>query len=391
MKSKKETQIKKVVGGKNNMSIKYVCTECGKKYDSTTQIFRCECGGVLDLESFPISFSPSEIIKNEWSLFRYLKALPFEDDFDLWKDVTMGEGLTPIVPIDRNNPNLLAKVDYMMPTLSFKDRGAAVLIAQAKAIGVKKVIQDSSGNAGNSIAAYAGRAGMACDIYVPEGTSEKKIKQITAHGAKIHVIKGTREDTARAALEAVEKGGGFYASHVYNPFFYQGTKTYAYEIYEQLKGDVPEILVIPVGNGTLLLGSYYGFKELLDVGLIKKMPRIIAVQAEGCAPIYKAFKEGRDSVEEVTNSGTLAEGIAIAAPKRGKQILEAVRATAGEIIKAPEDKIVEAREYLAEKGFYVEPTTAATYAGFMTYYKENSSRMCGKILIPLCGAGLKAN
>jgi threonine synthase len=373
------------------MSIKYVCTECGNKYDITTEIFRCECGGIFDLESFHVSFSPADIVNDEWSLFRYLKVLPFGDDFDSWQDVTMGEGLTPIVPIEKNNPDLLVKVDYMMPTLSFKDRGAAVLIAKAKSMGVKRVIQDSSGNGGNSIAAYAGRAGMACDIYVPEGTSEKKIKQISAHGAKVHIIKGTREDTARAALKAVEEGDGFYASHVYNPFFYQGTKTYAYEIYEQLKGDIPEVLIIPVGNGTLLLGSYYGFKELFDLGLIKKIPRIIGVQAEGCSPIYKAFREGRDSVEEVANTGTLAEGIAIAAPKRGKQILEAVRRTAGEIIIAPEDKIIEAREYLAKQGFYVEPTTAATYAGFIAYYKENSNMLRGRILIPLCGAGLKAD
>ncbi|KJS81281.1 MAG: pyridoxal-5'-phosphate-dependent protein subunit beta [Peptococcaceae bacterium BICA1-8] len=373
------------------MSVKYVCAECGKEYDITTRVFRCECGGLFDLGRFDISFSEKNILRHEWSLFRYLKALPFDDDVDVWKGITMGEGLTPIVPIEIANPNLLVKVDYMMPTLSFKDRGAAVLISKAKEMGVTKVIQDSSGNGGNSIAAYARRAGMECDIYVPEDTSEKKIKQISAHGAKVHIVKGTREDTAEEALKAVEAGKGFYASHVYNPFFYQGTKTYAYEVYEQLNGDIPEVLVIPVGNGTLLLGAYYGFNELFELGLIDKMPRIIAVQAEGCAPIFKAFKEGKNSVEEVTNLGTMAEGIAIAAPKRGKQILEAVRATKGEIIIAPEDKITEARKYLAQKGLYVEPTTAATYAGFLAYCKENKELVQEKILIPLCGAGLKSH
>lgn len=371
------------------MSIKYICCECGKKYDPKTLAFKCECGGLFDLEKFDFSFSKKDILNNEWSLFRYFKALPFNDNCDLWKSVTMGEGLTPIVPLDNENPNILVKVDYLMPTLSFKDRGAAVLISKAKELGIKKVVQDSSGNAGSSIAAYAARAGIECDIYVPEGTSSKKIKQISSHGATVHVIQGTREDTAQAALNAVENGEGFYASHVYNPYFYQGTKTYAYEIYEQLEGEMPKTIVVPVGNGTLLLGCYYGFSELYNLGLIKEIPKFIAVQAEGCSPIYKAFIEGKDFVEEVINTGTLAEGIAIAKPMRGKQILEVIKATNGVIITAPENKINEARKYLAQKGFYVEPTTAATFAGFLVYYNENKHNLTGKIIIPLCGAGLK--
>ncbi|MTI69672.1 MAG: threonine synthase [Firmicutes bacterium] len=371
------------------MAIKFICNECGKKYDPKTLIFKCDCGGLLNLDEFHFDFSKEDILQNEWSLFRYLKTLPFDDNFNLWKDISMGEGLTPIVPLEKNNPNLLVKVDYSMPTLSFKDRGAVILISKAKELGVKKVIQDSSGNAGTSIAAYASRADIKCDIYVPEGTSSKKIKQISSHGAKVNIVKGTREDTQKAALNAVKNGEGFYASHVYNPFFYQGTKTYAYEIYEQLNGDMPSSVVIPVGNGTLLLGCYYGFKELLSLGLIEKLPKIIAIQAEGCAPIYKAFKEGKNYVDEIKNTGTLAEGIAIAKAMRGKQILEAIKASKGDIIKAPENKIIDTKKYLANKGFYVEPTTAATFAGFLKYYKKNDYSLDYKVVIPLCGSGLK--
>ncbi|MGE5631905.1 MAG: threonine synthase, partial [Caulobacteraceae bacterium] len=294
--------------------VNYVCSQCGRKHDPGELIFRCECGGLLDIEKFDFSFSRKDILSNEWSIFRYLKALPFDGSSEVWKQVTMGEGLTPIKALEEGDPDTLLKVDYLMPTLSFKDRGAVIVIAIAKELGVKRVIQDSSGNAGNSIAAYASRAGITCDIYVPEHTSPKKINQIASYGATVHVIKGTREDTAREALKAAEKGDAFYASHVYNPFFYQGTKTYAYEIYEQLDGNVPDNIVIPVGNGTLLLGSYYGFKELFGLGLIFKMPRIVAVQAEGCAPIYEAFKADKPTVESVVNKGTLAEGIAIAEP-----------------------------------------------------------------------------
>ena len=371
------------------MKYNYECHECRKKYAPESLVFRCECRGMLDLEKLGFQFSDKDIIKSEWSIFRYIKAMPFDKHFSFWKDISMGEGFTPIVLLEKDNPSLLVKVDYMMPTLSFKDRGAAVLIAKAKELGVKKVIQDSSGNAGTSIAAYASRALIECDIYVPENTSAKKVKQISFHGANVHLIKGTREDTAKAALTAAESGEGFYASHVYNPFFYEGTKTYAYEIYEQLNGEIPEALVIPVGNGTLLLGSYYGFKELLEARLITKLPRIIAIQSQGCAPIYKAFCEGKSTVEGVTNIGTLAEGIAIAEPKRGKQILDAIRDTNGEVIIAPENKIAETRKYLAERGFYVEPTTAATFSGFFDYYEKNQYRLNGKIILPLCGAGLK--
>lgn len=369
------------------MKTYYICSDCGKKYLVDASLYKCTCGGILDLEKLNFEFSKKDIISSEWSIFRYLKALPFEKNSTIWKEITMGEGLTSIVPLDVNIPNVFVKMDYMMPTLSFKDRGAAVLIAKAKELGVTKVVQDSSGNGGNSIAAYANRAGISCDIFVPEGTSPKKIKMITSHGAKVHIVKGSREDTAKAALETLESGNVFYASHVYNPYFYEGTKTFVYEIYEQLDDNMVDTLVIPVGNGTLLLGCYYGLQELYELGLIQKMPKIVGIQAKGCSPIYKAFKEGKSVVDEIINTGTMAEGIAIANPKRGKQILQAIRSTNGDIIIAPEEKILEAQEILAKKGFYVEPTTAATFAAFFEYYKENPD--LGKVLIPLCGAGLK--
>lgn len=372
------------------MQFIYTCNQCGKIYNPDIQIFRCSCGGLLDIVKNDYRFSKSDILTSEWSIFRYLKSMPFNENFDIWKDITMGEGLSPLVMLDKEFPNVMVKMDYMMPTLSFKDRGAAVLISKAKELGVKKVIQDSSGNAGTSIAAYAVRAGIACDIYVPENTSAKKISQIAYHGAHVHLIEGSRENTAKAALEAVERGDGFYASHVYNPFFYEGTKTFVYEIFEQLDGIMPDALVIPTGNGTLLLGAYYGLRELIAMELIDKMPRIIAVQSENCAPIFKAFKNGLLNVESVANSGTIAEGIAIAEPQRGKQILEAIRATGGEVITAPENKIVETRKYLAKKGFYVEPTTAATFAAFFEYYNKSDKTRNETFIIPFCGAGLKA-
>lgn len=367
------------------MKEQYICHSCHRTYDVTENIWKCECGGLLDLIKEPLDIDPSKWEKDIPSLWRYVDVLPFEQDSPVWKSVTMGEGFTPLVILDESEPNTFVKVDYMMPTLSFKDRGAAVLIAKAKELGVTKVIEDSSGNAGTSIAAYAARAGIQCHIYLSESTSPKKIAQVKAHGANVHAVKGNREDVARAAIEAVTKEKTFYASHIYNPYFFEGTKTYAYEIWEQM-GTAPDSLIIPVGNGTLLLGAYYGFKELLAAGLIEKMPKMIAIQAEKCAPLAKAFVNNEKAAKEVVNEGTVAEGIAIAAPARSEQVLAAVRETNGKIITTSEEEIIKARETLAKKGFYVEPTTAANYAGYLKYLHRADE----KIVIPLCGAGIKA-
>nr|WP_319417991.1 threonine synthase [Virgibacillus necropolis] len=292
----------------------YICSVCHKVYDPATLVWRCECRGLLDLQAFASNFSSDKINKEPATMWRYKEALPFQENGDAWKSVTMGEGFTPIVPLNGAESSVLLKLDYLMPTLSFKDRGAAVLVAKAKELGVTKLVADSSGNAGTSIAAYGNRAGIDCHIYVPESTSPKKIKQIRGHGAIVHTVPGDREDTAEAAKRAVDEGNMFYASHVYNPYFYQGTKTYAFEIWEQMNGDLPEVVVVPVGNGTLLLGVYYGFKELSDLGLIDKIPRILAIQSERCAPLALAFQNELEMAEPVVNKGTAAEGISIVNP-----------------------------------------------------------------------------
>lgn len=369
------------------MEINFICSECRKIYPIESLKLKCDCGGMLDIEEYNISLN--NIDKNIFSLFRYKDALPFDNESNIWKDITMGEGLSPIVPLDSENENILLKVDYLMPTLSFKDRGAAVLISKAKELGVKKVIQDSSGNAGTSIAAYASRANIECDIYVPSNTSISKINQIKFHNANIHLIEGSRENTAAAAMDAVLSTNNFYASHVYNPLFYEGTKTFIFEIFEQLENKLPDILFLPVGNGTLVLGAYIGLKNLYDLKLIDNFPKIIAVQSENCAPIYNSFINNIDDIADIESTETLAEGIAIKNPMRGKQILRAIKETNGEIILAPENKILNTQNFLAKKGFFVEPTTAATVAGFLEYNNKFNISKNNKVLIPLCGSGLK--
>ncbi len=390
------------------MNLHLVCSECQRTYDPASRAWRCTCGGLLDLAGYEAQFPIMAIQARPATLWRYREALPFAAGYDGWQQVTMGEGMTPLLPLYAQEPHILLKAEYLMPTLSFKDRGAAALIARAQESGVRRLIADSSGNAGTAIAAYAARAGIACDVYVPASASPKKLNQIAAHGASVHAISGSREETAAAAIAAVEREGIFYASHVYNPFFFQGTKTYAFEIWEQLGWKAPAVLVLPVGNGTLVLGAYYGFRDLLRAGLIERMPRFLAIQAEGCAPLARAFQRGEAVAEPIINTGTEAEGIAIAAPARSRHILAAVRETQGAIITVSDTAITAARAALARHGFYVEPTAAAPYAGFLEYLAGmQSGRLPSnhqpvfsddprspasgeQVVIPLCGAGLKA-
>ena len=389
------------------MAFNLRCSACGREYEPVSLVWRCSCGGLLDLPEFAARFPLGSIQERPPTLWRYREALPFAPEYAGWQAITMGEGFTPLIALAPEAPGVLLKVEYQMPTLSFKDRGAAVLIAKARELGITRVIADSSGNAGTSIAAYAARAGIACDVYVPASASAKKLRQIAAHGATVHAIPGSREDTAAAAIAAVEREQVFYASHVYQPFFFQGTKTYAFEVWEQL-GGAPDVLVLPVGNGTLLLGAYYGFQDLRRAGLIERLPRILAVQAAGCAPLASAFACGEAEAASVVNTGTEAEGIAIAAPARGRQILAAVRETGGVIIAVSDAAIEQARSYLAKRGLSVEPTAAAPYAGFFEYIARSlnaqplpahlplfssdplSAASGERVVISLCGAGLKA-
>lgn len=362
----------------------YSCSECKKVYPIEASRWKCECGGLLDLLQSE-SYKNYDNWTSQRSIWRYVSSMAGSEYLTGWPSITLGEGQTPLLVLDESTPNAFLKVDFMMPTLSFKDRGAAVLVTLAKQLGVNKLIADSSGNAGTAIAAYSAKAGIDCDVYVSSHTSPNKLAQIEAHGANIKTVRGTREDVATAAQSAVEEEQVFYASHVYNPYFYEGTKTYAYEVYEQL-GTVPDTVLIPVGNGTLLLGVYYGFRELLIAKKIDRMPKIIAIQAEKCAPLAKAFESQELTVKSVVNEGTLAEGIAIASPARSKQIVEAIRETKGTFITISEDEILEARIKLAAKGFYVEITSAINYAGYIKYADSKDE----VIVIPLCGAGIKS-
>ncbi|MFF3020414.1 pyridoxal-phosphate dependent enzyme [Streptomyces sp. NPDC057939] len=358
----------------------YLCPEDGTRADVRTAPWCCPvCGGPWDLDFAPDPAIALEPAAGPHSLWRYAAALPLPGAFA----VSLSEGHTPLVPLAER---VHAKLDFLMPTLSFKDRGAVMLAELARRLAPERVVADSSGNAGTSVAAYCARAGLSCEVFVPEGTSEKKTEQMRARGATVRIVPGGREATARAARAAADAPGVFYASHVFNPYFLQGTKTYVYEIWEAMAGRLPEVLVVPVGNGTLLLGAALAVEELARRGV--RPPALIAVQAAAVAPLATAFASGAEDAEPVPQLPTLAEGIAIPAPPRARQILAAVRKSGGTFLTVPDDRLREAQRDLAGRGLFVEPTAAACWAAVRP--GAPGDPLQGRTaVIPLCGAGAK--
>lgn len=361
----------------------YHCPADGTRSDITALTWCCPvCRGPWDLDFTPArGVAPNALSGRPDSLWRYEEFLPLSAP-----TASLGEGRTPLVPL---TDTVSAKLDYLMPTLSFKDRGAVMLAELARRLNPDRVVADSSGNAGTSVAAYCARAGLPCTVYVPEGTSPKKTEQIRAHGAHLVTVPGGREATALAARAAADEPGVFYASHVFNPYFLHGTKTYVYELWEDLGGRLPDALAVPVGNGTLLLGAALATAELHALGLIGTRPRLIAVQARAVSPLAAAFHAGRDDLPPADPAAvpppTLAEGIAIPRPPRARQILAAVRASGGTFLTVEEDALREAQRDLAARGFFVETTGVACWAAV----RDGGDLVRDGVVVPLCGAGLK--
>jgi threonine synthase len=391
------------------------CTLCGRP--ASPADWRCTCGGLLDLPEMTADALRDLPPKRagDRGLWRYRNCIPVSEQ--IGTSLSLGEGLTPLVgaggelplgedlaPLGAGElPGVSIKLEYLFPTLSFKDRGAVVLVASALQRGARALIADSSGNAGSAIAAYAARAGLPCTVFVPAATSPGKREQIQAYGAALEPVPGDRTATSVAAIEAVRRTGAMYASHVYDPYFVQGTKTFAFELWEQ-SGGVPDVVVVPVGNGTLLLGAARGFGELHRAGLIGRPPALVAVQSERCAPLARAWAIGAGEPVGVEAGDTVAEGIAIARPARGAQILAAVKDSGGCIVGVPEAAIAPAQADLARRGLFVEPTAAVAWAAVLLIRRHSALASVaadnrawdtaralgiGRLVVPLCGSGLK--
>lgn len=361
-----------------------ICHRCGAQHDPSTPRWSCDCGGYLDL-NHQSHFPRAAIQARPNTLWRYREALPVDSAEDA---ITLGEGMTPLVQAVGPWGDARFKLDFLMPTGSYKDRGTTVMMTRLREWGVGELIEDSSGNAGASVAAYGARAGIDCRIFIPAYTSAGKAAQIGMYGAQLVKVPGTREDTTLAAEEAAKTV--FYASHNWSPYFVHGVKTLAFEIWEQLGWTAPKSVVVPVGNGSLVLGLYQGFSELVACGEIERLPRIIAVQSEACAPLVEAWEKGASETAATDKRSTMAEGIASASPVKGASILQAIRASNGLLVRVSEDEIWEALRALARAGIYVEPTSATAPAAVIKLRKSGMIGPDERPVVELTGSGLKA-
>ncbi len=366
----------------------YIDPVTGATYPTNTARWCADSGGYLNLTP-GAGLKRGDINTSRYSVWRYAKAIAVDDTHA----VTMGEGWTPLTCGEWNGAGhkteVMFKLEFMMPTGSFKDRGMTVMVSYLKSCGLTDVLEDSSGNAGASLSAYAAEAGMRCRILVPETASYPKIAQIAACGADVVTIRGTRQDVADAAMRMSKDI--FYASHNWQPFFAEGTKTLAYELWEQLAFKAPDNVIVPLGYGSNVSGCAIGFGELLRNGEIKKMPRIFGIQAANCAPYFNAFKAGVEHLVPTTVTPTIAEGIASSKPTRVVEALKAVRDSGGGIVAVTEYEIVAALGELARKGLYVEPTSAAAGAGLTQLLKSGAIQPGEATVLVLTGTGLKAS
>lgn len=328
--------------------------------------------------------SREEIDTGAHSLWRYRAALRLPAA----PERTLGEGWTPIVTARWDGVDILMKMEFLMPSGSFKDRGTAVMLNYLKQVGVTDILEDSSGNAGASVATYAAALGMKSRIFVPVAAPAPKRYQMAAMGADVVAVEGSRDDVANAALDA--SNSAFYAGHNRQAFFLEGTKTLAFEIWEQLGFRTPDNIVIPMGQGSNVMGCHMGFSELLACGVIDAMPRIYGVQAINAAPYYTAYAAGSDTPVPITPKPTIADGIASARPVRLREVLLAVRQSEGALLAVSEEAIVAALRDLLQDGFFVEPTTAAAAAGLRQLLSEGTIRAGETTVVILTGSGLKA-
>jgi threonine synthase len=364
--------------------VNYIDSATGASYPLDKPRWCGDGGAYLNLGDAP-GLTRSEIDTSRRSVWRYAKALLV----DAKDAVTLGEGWTPLVCGKLDGVAVTMKLEFMMPTGSFKDRGMTTLITYLKSRGIESVLEDSSGNAGASLAAYAAAAGMRARILVPQTASYPKIAQMAATGADVVTIKGSRQDVAEAALRYAKEI--FYTSHNWQPFFLEGTKTLAYELWEQLGFKIPDNIVFPVGYGSNVCGCERGFAELKRRGEIDRVPRLFGVQAANCAPYYAAFKAGVEELVPTTVTATIAEGIASSKPTRVREVLRAVRGSGGSLLAVTEEEIVSALGALARQGLYVEPTSAAAAAGLRQLLRERAIAPQETTVLVLTGSGLKAS
>jgi threonine synthase len=356
------------------------CTDCGFEYPKTGVPFICpKCGGVFDF----VSLAPKGglIGPNQTGIWGWNLSQDFGHELP---KVSLGEGNTPLIWDSFAEKQIGMKCEFLNPTGSYKDRGTSTLMSELLVRKVNTAVEDSSGNAGASFAAYSAVAGIHAEVFIPSSASGPKKMQIVKYGAKVIEIAGPREAAAEAVRERALQGI-VYASHAHLPFGLSGIATIAYELYSQL-GKCPGTVIAPIGHGGLLLGVIRGFSALKQANPSLPIPYYVGVQAEICSPVVKAYDEGIiDFSKGCSGEPTIAEGVRVKNPARGKALLQEISGSKGTFLSIPEDQILPDSMELATRGFFVEPTSALVWAACKKLAKD----LPGPIVLILTGSGLK--
>lgn len=357
------------------------CRDCGTEYPQTDVPAFCpQCGGLFDFRVFP-RFQKSLVQSERPGLWRYRSLLELPDHA---LELYLGEGSTPLVWDRSDGVEVGFKLESLNPTGSYKDRGTAVLVSQLAARGVTAAVEDSSGNAGASFAAYAARAGIKARVFVPDSASGPKLNQIRHYGADLVQVPGPRSEAARAVLKEV-KHGARYASHAFLPFGLPGIATIAYELFEQMGERLPGTVIAPAGHGALLLGIARGFASLCLSGYAVDRPYLVGVQAAACAPLAALFLHGPEAMDAAAEGQTLAEGVRVRRPARADALRAEIQPGQGEMAAIGEAEIDFAFHALARRGIYAEPTAALVWAAF----EQMKEKLPKPVILIISGLGLK--
>lgn len=373
------------------------CPKCGRTYDPHRIQNLCQCGSPLlaryDLDKIAASVHKEDLLSRSKNLWRYREFLPVQKEDNI---VTLGEGFTPLLPAKNLGKTLglaqlYIKDEGLNPTGTFKARGAAVGVSRAKELGVKTVAMPTAGNAGGAWSAYTARAGLESIVVMPVDAPDLAKKETFLNGARTYLVRGLISDAGKIVARGVQRYGWFDASTLKEPYRIEGKKTMGLEIAEQFGWDVPDVILYPAGGGVGLIGIWKALEELSAIGWISpKKPRMVAVQAEGCSPLVKAFREKRKESEFFQGAQTLAGGIRVPKALGDFLVLEAIYQSQGAAIAVTDHEILEALQLVAKtEGMFICPEGAATVAAVRKMKADGLLDEGERILLLNTGTGLK--
>lgn len=373
------------------------CSACGKEYEARRLYNLCECGKPLlvnyDLDRAASSLTKSALAGRVASLWRYREVLPVDDDSNI---VSLGEGMTPLLKVERlasriGMRDLYIKDEGTNPTASFKARGMTTAVSMAKELGARKLAVPSAGNAAGALAAYARRAGLEAFIFMPSDTPRANIIECQQTGAEVTLINGLITDCGRIVAERKQAEGWFDVSTLKEPYRIEGKKTMGYELAEQFDWELPDVILYPTGGGTGLIGMWKAFDEMEKMGWIgSRRPRMFTIQAEGCAPIVRAFEQGGTAGVNVPNAHTVASGLRVPSAVGDFIMLDILRKSRGGAVSVEDSALVAAvKEIGSAEGMFTAPEGAATLPALKKLLERGEVSRDERVLLFNTGSGLK--